>query len=180
MQLIDCTLEHQAAAILAIFNHAIITSTALYDYEPRDDEFMRNWFATKAANKFPVIGALNEAGELMGFASYGSFRAFAGYKFTLEHSVYIHPEHQRKGLGKVLLQALIERARNQGYHVMLGVIDEQNSGSIALHRQLGFSEQARLPQIGFKFGRWLDVVIYHKLLQTDETDSAELAPSSQP
>ncbi len=165
MQLIDCTQAQHSAAILAIFNHAIIHSTALYDYQPRTEEYMHNWFATKAASQFPVLGAVNDAGELMGFASYGSFRNFEGYKFTVEHSVYIHPKHQRKGLGKILLEALIKRASDQGYHVMLGVIDEQNSGSIALHRQLGFSEQGRLPQIGFKFGRWLDVVIYHKLLQ---------------
>lgn len=164
MQLIDCSFEQHSPAILAIFNQAILTSTALYEYQPRTEEFMRNWFALKAANRFPVVGAINAAGELMGFASYGSFRAFEGYKFTVEHSVYIHPDHQRKGLGKALLQELIIRARDQGYHVMLGVIDVNNSGSIALHRQLGFSEQGRLAQVGFKFGRWLDVVIYHRLL----------------
>lgn len=164
MQLIDCSFEQHSPAILAIFNQAILTSTALYEYQPRTEEFMRNWFALKATNRFPVVGAINAAGELMGFASYGSFRAFEGYKFTVEHSVYIHPDHQRKGLGKALLQELIIRARDQGYHVMLGVIDVNNSGSIALHRQLGFSEQGRLAQVGFKFGRWLDVVIYHRLL----------------
>ena len=89
MQILQCNHERHADAILAIFNEAIANSTALYDYKPRTPEMMATWFETKAKGNFPVIGIENDSGELMGFASYGTFRAFPAYKYTVEHSVYV-------------------------------------------------------------------------------------------
>ena len=94
MQLIACTHDAHAQAILNILNHAIVTSTALYDYQPRSLTSMRIWFDAKAAGGFPVIGAVDEAGTLLGFASYGTWRAFPAYKYTVEHSVYVHKDHR--------------------------------------------------------------------------------------
>ncbi len=166
MKLIPCTHDDHAAPILDIFNDAIVHSTALYDYQPRTLANMRTWFDAKAAGDFPVIGAVNNEGALMGFASYGTWRAWPAYKYSVEHSVYVHKDHRGHGLGRVLMQALIDAARAQGKHVLVGAIDAANSTSIALHEKLGFTHAGTVRQAGFKFGRWLDVAFYQLILET--------------
>ncbi|MDR7298592.1 phosphinothricin acetyltransferase [Pelomonas aquatica] len=166
MEFIDCTLEAHADAILDIFNEAIVSSTALYDYQPRPRESMGAWFKTKQANQFPVIGAVDEQGALLGFASYGTFRAWPAYKYSVEHSVYVHKDHRGKGLGLLLMERLIAAARQQQKHVMVGGIDMANEGSIALHEKLGFMHSGTIKQAGFKFGRWLDLGLYQLVLET--------------
>lgn len=166
MKLITCRYEPHAQAILDILNEAIANSTALYDYQPRTLDNMVTWFQAKAAGGFPVLGLEADEGELLGFASYGTFRAFPAYKYTVEHSVYVHHTHRGRGLGRQLLQALIERARAQGLHVLVGGIDAANTASIALHTQLGFVPCGIIRQAGFKFGRWLDLAFYQLVLDT--------------
>ncbi|HOB65937.1 GNAT family N-acetyltransferase [Ottowia sp.] len=166
MQLIDCTHDAHAPAILDILNDAIVTSTALYDYQPRTLASMRGWFDAKAAGGFPVIGAVHEDGTLLGFASYGTWRAFPAYKYTVEHSVYVHKDARGRGLASLLMRALIDAARAQGKHVLVGAIDAANGASIALHQQLGFVHAGTVRQAGFKFGRWLDVAFYQLILDT--------------
>lgn len=166
IRLIDCTEEAHAAAILEILNDAIVTSTALYDYAPRPASAMATWFATKRAHGFPVVGAVDADGTLLGFASWGSFRAFPAYKYTVEHSVYVHKDHRGLGLGSLLMRALIERAQAADLHALVGCIDASNAGSIRLHQQLGFVHTGTMPQIGFKFGGWLDVAFYQRTLAT--------------
>lgn len=173
---VDCTFEAHAEAILAIFNEAILTSTASYDYEPRTMDSMQTWFNAKAEAGFPVIGAMSDAGELMGFASYGTFRAWAGYQHTVEHSVYVHRDHRRKGLARQLMRRLVALARERGKHVMVGVIDAENQASIHLHQQLGFSHAGTLRQAGFKFERWLDVAFYQLILSDSVAQVAPPAP----
>lgn len=166
MRLIPCTEEAHAGTILAILNDAIVTSTALYDYKPRTPDQMAGWFATKRANGFPVIGAVDDDGRLMGFASYGTFRAFPAYKYTVEHSVYVDAADRGKGLGRTLLEAIVAEAQAREVHVLVGAIDAQNAGSIALHERLGFEHAGTVRQAGFKFGRWLDVAFYQRILAT--------------
>ncbi len=161
-----CTFDLHGQAILDIFNEAIANSTALYEYQPRTLQGIQAWFEAKAIGKFPVLGVENEAGELMGFASYGSFRAFPGFKYTVEHSVYVSAAFRRGGIGRQLLTQLIATAQTQNYHVMIGGVDADNVGSISLHRSLGFSHCASIKQAGFKFGRWLDLEFYQLLLPT--------------
>ncbi|MBN3759390.1 GNAT family N-acetyltransferase [Burkholderia sp. Ac-20365] len=164
--IVHCTFERHADAILEIFNEAIVNSTALYDYKPRTSQNMVGWFEAKHAGGFPVIGIEDPDGVLLGFGSYGSFRAWPAYKYTVEHSVYIHEDHRGKGLGRVVMQELIAAARQNDMHAMMGGIDATNSGSIALHERLGFRHVGTLPQVGFKFGRWLDLAFYQLLLDT--------------
>ena len=111
MTLVQCDYRRHAQPILAIFNEAIVHSTALYDYKPRTTEKMVTWFENKRKGKFPVIGVENEAGELMGFASYGIFRAWPAYKYTVEHSVYVDGRFRGRGIGKRLLQEIVAAAQ---------------------------------------------------------------------
>lgn len=166
MHLLDCTEELHSDAILAILNDAIVNSTALYDYKPRTAGQMAVWFATKRAGGFPVIGAVDAGGKMLGFASYGSFRAFPAYKYTVEHSVYVDAAHRGAGLGRILMEAIIDAAIERDMHVMVGAIDAANAGSIALHERLGFTHSGTVRQAGFKFGRWLDVAFYQRILST--------------
>lgn len=166
MHPVQCTEERHAGQILAIFNEAIANSTALYDYKPRTPESMAAWFAAKRANGFPVIGLEDDGGKLLGFASYGTFRAFPAYKYTVEHSVYVEKESRGQGLGRRLLEAIVARAEEQGMHVVVGAIDVANSASMELHKRLGFEHCGTIRQAGFKFGRWLDVAFLQKTLVT--------------
>ncbi|HYL89173.1 MAG TPA: GNAT family N-acetyltransferase [Burkholderiales bacterium] len=165
MQFVACTYDAHAPAILEILNEAIVNSTALYDYRPRAPEAMAAWFKAKDAGRFPVIGAM-EGNTLLGFSSYGTFRAWPAYKYTVEHSVYVHPDHRGKGVGIALMRKLIDAARGQDYHVMVGGIDAANRASVALHEKLGFTHAGTLRHAGFKFGRWLDLAFYQLLLDT--------------
>jgi phosphinothricin acetyltransferase len=166
MTLVDCHERRHAAAILSIFNEAIANSVALYDYELRTLDSMAMWFAGKGLKNYPVIGAENDAGELMGFASYGQFRERPAYKYTVEHSVYVDARFRGQGVGRTLLTAVIAAAQRQDYHVMVGGIDASNDASIRLHESLGFTHCGTVRQSGFKFGRWLDLALYQKILAT--------------
>ncbi len=166
MTFVACTHDAHAAAILALFNEAILHSTALYDYQPRPPESMTEWFRTKAAHGFPVIGAEDDSGQLAGFATYGVFRAGAGYRHTAEHSIYIHKAFRGQGLGLALMGRLIEAAARNRIHTLIGVLDAGNTASIALHEKLGFTLAGTLKEAGFKFDRWLDVRFYQRILQS--------------
>lgn len=164
LKLIDCNETEHAAAILEILNEAILNSTALYDYQPRTLQSMQSWFAIKREQNFPVLGIVNSTGKLLGFSTWGSFRAFPAYKYTVEHSVYIHHAHRGGGLSKILMQTLIEKAQQQQLHVLVGCIDADNTASIQLHQKLGFTHSGTIRQAGFKFGRWLDAAFYQLTL----------------
>jgi phosphinothricin acetyltransferase len=154
----------QIPEILAIFNDAILYTTALYDYEPRTLDTVQLWYESHVQNDFPIIGAYDESDTLLGFAAYGNFRPHAGYQFTMEHSVYVRTDARGNGIGKTLLTTLIEEAKKRPVHSLIGVIDAENTISIRLHEQLGFTFCGKIPQSGFKFGRWLDVVFYQLIL----------------
>jgi L-amino acid N-acyltransferase len=167
-KVVDCTLEEHGQAILAIFNEAIVNSTALYDYKERTMADMVSWFGTKEVGGFPVLGIVDSTGALLGFATFGEFRARPAYKYTVEHSIYVHHDHRGKGLGKELLRVVVAAAEAQGRHAIIGGIDADNRGSIALHEKAGFQLVGTLPQVGFKFGRWLDLVFYQLTLTTPQ------------
>jgi L-amino acid N-acyltransferase len=166
MTIIPCDFERHAQPILAIFNEAIVSSTALYDYKPRTLEMMASWFEAKLKGKYPVIGVEGDAGEFMGFASYGTFRAWPAYKYSVEHSVYVDARFRGRGIGKRLMKEIIAAAQGQNYHTLVGVIDASNLVSIRLHEAFGFTCCGTIRQAGFKFGRWLDVLFYQLILPT--------------
>jgi L-amino acid N-acyltransferase len=166
MRLVACSLQEHGGAILEILNDAITSSTALYDYRPRAPDSMNAWFELKRAGRFPVWGAVDDAGTLIGFASYGSFRARPAYKYSVEHSVYVASGQRGRGVGKALMQRLIESAVEQQLHTLIGGIDSANAASVAFHEQLGFVHAGTIKQAGFKFGRWLDLAFYQLILPT--------------
>jgi L-amino acid N-acyltransferase YncA len=146
-----------AGAILPIHNYAVRSTTAVWNEGESNLVGRETWLAARAVAGFPVLVAEID-GEVAGYAWFGDFRAWDGYRFTVEHSVYVAPERHRAGVGRALLAALIERAQAMGKHVMIAGVEAGNEGSIALHQSLGFREVGRLPQVGTKFGRWLDLV----------------------
>jgi L-amino acid N-acyltransferase len=163
--LADCD-RRRAPEILAILNDAIENSTALYDYRPRTLAMMDAWFDAKERGNYPIVGAIDQDDRLLGFASYGPYRSWPAYKYTVEHSVYVEKSSRGHGVGTLLLGAIIERARLQQYHNLIGGIDAENVVSIALHRRFGFEFCGRVKQAGFKFGRWLDLDFYQLILDT--------------
>jgi L-amino acid N-acyltransferase len=163
-RLIECTPDAHASAVRDIFNDAILNTTAIYEYQPRSMDVVLRWFGDRARNSQPVLGALNEAGELAGFATWGEFRVKPGYKYSVEHSVYVHPAWRRRGVARLLMGELIGRATNAGLHAMIAGIDASNRESIVLHEQLGFTHAGTVREAAWKFGRWLDLAFYQLLL----------------
>ena len=154
--------------MLEIFNDAIVNTTAVWRDAPEDLATRRRWVEARQARGFPVLVAA-ESDQVLGFGSYGDFRMFDGYRHTVEHSVYVRGNRRRAGLGRALLRALIEHARAHHMHAMIGGIEASNQASLALHAALGFREVARMPQVGCKFGRWLDLVLVQHLLDSRTT-----------
>ena len=155
--------EADLPAILAIHNDAIQNSLAIWQYEAVDLANRRAWFEERRARGFPVL-AVETDGTLAGYASYGPFRFGAGYDGTVENSVYIARERRGQGLAKPLMQALLDRARAEGRHVMVAGIGLPNDASVALHAKLGFTEAGCLREIGRKTERWLDLLFMQKML----------------
>ncbi|HKF28812.1 MAG TPA: GNAT family N-acetyltransferase [Candidatus Binataceae bacterium] len=154
--------------ILAIFNEVIANSTAIWFDTLENLEGRRQWFEARHARGFPILVAV-EAGDMLGYSTFGDFRAWHGYRHTVEHSIYVRADSRRAGIGRILLSALIERATASRAHVMVGAIEASNHASLALHMGLGFKEVARMPEVGCKFGRWLDLVLVQRLLDSRKT-----------
>jgi L-amino acid N-acyltransferase YncA len=149
-------------AILAIYNDAVVHTTATYDYEPRTLDAQRQWFEAKRAQSFPVLVGL-EADVVSGFASYGPFRPWAAYLYTVENSVYVAPERRGRGVGTAVLGPLLEIARSRGFHAMVAGIDATNEPSLKLHAKFGFEKVAHFHEVGWKFERWLDLVFLERI-----------------
>jgi phosphinothricin acetyltransferase len=151
-------------AILAIINHTILHSTALYDYAIRSYEQQKNILEDKINKNFPVIVAELD-GNVVGFGMYSEFRFREAYKFTVEHSVYVNENFHGKGIGKLLLQELIVLARKQKLHTMIAVIDSENQGSVEFHEKFGFKTVGIIEESGYKFDRWLHSVFMQLILE---------------
>lgn len=150
--------------MLKIYNDVIATSTAVYSFEPVTLQNRRDWFDTRRSQNYPILVATDEAG-IIGFSSFGEFRGtWPAYAYSVEHSVYVRADKRGLGLGNMLVQALFPIAREQRKHVMIGAIDAENSASLRFHERLGFNRAGCLSEVGFKFGRWLDLVFMEKFI----------------
>ena len=153
-------------AMRAIYNDVVATSTAIYRDEPMTSADYEQWWRARVAQGYPVLVAVADE-EVVGFATFGDFRAWPGYRFTVEHSVHVRADRRGSGIGSLLVRALIERATQLGKHVMIAGVDADNAASIRFHERLGFESAAHLRQVGFKFGRWLDLVLMQRMLGSD-------------
>lgn len=156
--------EQDLPAILDIYNEVILNTTSIYSEQPHTLQMRTTWFNERKAANFPVIVAEFD-GTIIGFASYGHFRVWPCYRFTVEHSVYIHTDHRGKGVSKIFLKEIITHAKNAGMHALIAGIDSENDISLKLHQSFGFVQVARFKEVGFKFGRWLDLIFMELLLE---------------
>ncbi len=150
--------------MVAIYNEVIRTSTAIYREEPATLAERATWNETRKTNGYPLLVARTDDTAVAGFATFGDFRPWPGYRFTVEHSVHIADGHRGQGIGTALMGVLLERAAALGKHVMVAGIDADNAGSIRMHERLGFERTGHLKQVGWKFDRWLDLVFMQRRL----------------
>ncbi|MCI0538294.1 MAG: N-acetyltransferase family protein [Verrucomicrobiales bacterium] len=151
-------------AILDIYNEAVLNTTASYDYAPRTLDHRIAWFEEHAKHNYPIFVASNNEGRVIGWSSLSRFHDRMGYRFTSENSVYVAADQRGRGVGKLLMPPLIDGARQRGFHAIIGVIDAANEASIRLHASFGFERVGLFKEVGFKFGRWLDVAYMQLLL----------------
>lgn len=151
--------------ILAIYNDALLNTTAIWNETEVDLANRQGWLNDREAAGFPVLVARRPDGEVLGYASYGTWRSIEGFRHTVEHSVYVRSDQRGQGLGPALMQALIARARSAGLHVMVAAIEAENQASIRLHERLGFVTTGQMPQVGRKFDRWLDLTFMQLILE---------------
>lgn len=164
MRITYCSYEQHAGEMLDIFNDAILNTTALYEYEPRTMAVMEQWFESKTQGDYPVIGAFDDNGRLMGFASFGKFREQPAFQFTVEHSIYVSGDFRGQGVAMELMKTIIVLASRQGYRSLIGAIDLENIASLRLHQKFGFEEVGVIKNAGYKFERWLDLAFYQLAL----------------
>jgi phosphinothricin acetyltransferase len=154
--------EDDLPGILAIYNHVIAHTTAVYTETPAPLEDRHAWLEARCAAGFPVLVA--DDGGVIGFASFSDFRPWPGYARSVEHSVHVREDARGRGVGGALVGRLIEAAQARDKHVMVGGIDAANKASIALHRKFGFVEAGVLREVAQKFGRWLDLLFMQRML----------------
>ena len=150
-------------AINDIYNHYVFASTCTYQEEPETIEYRKKWFESHKPETHPIIVAEAE-GKVLGWGSLSPYHSRCAYRFTVENSIYIHNEHLKQGIGTVILEDLIERAKIIGYHAIIAAIDGSQTASITLHTKHSFIEVGRFREVGFKFGTWLDVVYLEYLV----------------
>lgn len=158
--------------ITAIYNDAVANSTAIWNETLVDRANRLAWLQERKRAGFPVLVAVSD-GSVIGYASFGDWRAFDGYRYTVEHSVYVRADQRGNGIGKALMLTLIARAEQLGKHVMVAGVTADNIGSIRLHEKLGFEHVGHLKQVGTKFNRWLDLVLLQLMLDTRAADGPE-------
>ena len=174
MQIRDAN-DEDIAGITAIYNDAVVNTAAIWNETQVDIDNRKRWLQDRHGLGYPVLVAIDDRGEVVGYASFGDWRAFDGYRHTVEHSVYVRNDQYRGGIGRALMVELIERARLIGKHAMIAGIEASNVASIKLHEKLGFKQVGLLPEVGTKFGRWLDLAFLQ--LTLDQRTDPDTAPT---
>lgn len=150
--------------IAEIYNHAVVHTAAIWNEQVVDIANRAAWHADRVRQGYPVLVAVDDNDSVLGYATFGDWRPHDGYRHTVEHSVYVRLDARGQGIGEAMMHALIARARAIGKHVMVAGIEAGNATSIRLHRKLGFAEVGLLPQVGMKFGKWLDLAFLQLVL----------------
>jgi L-amino acid N-acyltransferase YncA len=157
--------EADLPVILDIYNDVVVNTTAVYSEKPHTLQMRADWYLDRVNNGFPVyVAELN--GDITGFCSFGHFRAWPCYRYTAELSLYVAENYRGRGISKIMLQALIDRAQEMNIHALLAGVSADNQISVNLHRSFGFGEVAHFKEVGYKFGRWLDLKFLELLLNS--------------
>lgn len=164
--------EKDLPDILEIYNDAIENTTAIYDYKPHTLGERQTWLQNKKEEGYPVL-VFEQDNKAVGFASFGPFRDWPAYKYTAEHSVYVHENYRKKGIGMLLLKEIIRIASVRGYKIIVAGIDDSNEGSIYMHKKLGFTYSGSINMAGYKFGKWLNLAFYQLELKGPENPVEE-------
>lgn len=170
-------LEADLLGILDIYNDAVLNTTAIWNEQAIDLANRKAWFDARQVQGYPILVIVDAQNEVLGYASFGDWRPFDGFRHTVEHSVYVRADQRGSGLGPQLMHALIERARRCDKHIMVAAIESGNAASVALHERLGFAITGQMAQVGTKFGRWLDLTFMQLNLTPGAAPSA---PRSTP
>jgi len=170
--LIRDALHADLPAIRDIYNDAVLNTTAIWNEQPVDLGNRQAWFSARQAQGYPILVAIDAQDSVVGYASFGDWRPFEGFRHTVEHSVYIRDDQRGQGIGPQLMSLLIERAKGCDKHVMVAAIESGNAASIRLHQRLGFTINGQMPQVGTKFGRWLDLTFMQLILNPGAQPSA--------
>ncbi|MBM7633156.1 GNAT family N-acetyltransferase [Geomicrobium sediminis] len=160
--------------ILAIYNDAILQTTAVYNYQPETILEREKWYNQKLESGYPIF-VCERSGEIAGFATYGAFRDWPAYQYTIEHSIYTDVNHRQKGVATNLLQAIIEYATNENYKTIIAGIDATNKGSIRLHQKFNFTHTGTMKNVGYKFERWLDLAFYQYMIDQSQVGKVQEA-----
>jgi L-amino acid N-acyltransferase YncA len=163
MKIRDATLE-DAEAIRAIYNDAVLNTTAVFDYTAREPQAQRDWLQMKAEQNLPVLVAV-DGNTVVGYSSYGQFRPWPAFLYTVENAIYIAPDRRGQGIGQKLLAAIVDAAAKNGRRTMVAAITAENAASLHLHEKLGFERTGLIRDSGWKFERWLDLVFLQRMLQ---------------
>ncbi|WP_246793767.1 GNAT family N-acetyltransferase [Burkholderia perseverans] len=165
--------QQDIEGITAIYNDAVMNTLAIWNETAVDTANRTAWLADRGRAGYPVLVAVDAAQQVLGYASFGDWRPFDGFRATVEHSIYVRSDQRGNGIGRLLMTALIDRARAIGKHVMVAGIEANNAGSIRLHETLGFENTGTLRQVGMKFGQWLDLTFMQLTLDTRATPDAK-------
>lgn len=157
--------------ILEIYNDAILNTTAIYSYKPHTIDQRKEWFLNKEKEGCPIF-VYELDGKAVGFATFGQFRPWPAFKYSIEHSIYVHKDYRKRGIAKALMDKLIKAAEEK-YAIMVAGIDSSNIGSISMHEKLGFKQVGTIEKAGYKFGRWLDLVFYQLNLKGPKDPTEE-------
>jgi len=156
--------ERDIDAMRAIYNDVLVHTTSIFTDIERTSAEQAKWFEERRAQGWPVL-VICDADTVLGYASYGPFRTWPGYRHTVENSIYLTQRARGQGFGTLLLRALIERAESQQLHAVIAGIDGDNVGSMRLHEKLGFTKVAHLKEVGRKWDRWLDLLLFERVLE---------------
>lgn len=159
--LVRPALAADCPAILAIYNEAVLTTTASYDVEPQSLERRQAWFEDHLRHQYPVLVAEHQ-GTVVGWSSLSRFHDRFGFRYTAENSIYVAASQRGQGIGARLLAPLLEAAQARGLHTIIAAIDATNEASLRLHTRFGFEKAGHFREVGHKFGRWLDVAYLQK------------------
>lgn len=151
--------EDDLMDILEIYNEAILNTTSVYDYKAHSIYDRKQWYEKKKQDVYPVL-VFEENNKVIGFGTFGPFRAWPAYKYTIEHSVYVHSRHRNKGIGTALVKEIVRIANEREFATLVAGIDESNEKSIKMHQKLGFKYSGTISKAGFKFGKWLNLAFY--------------------